>query len=122
MAAERVGHDLQQRTLRFAVAILRFVRDLPSDVAARTVARQLSRCGTGIGANVAEAQDAQSRREFARKMTIARGEARETPYWLKVVQAMEMIDVKRCDAAIREANELLSILVAISRKAKGAEA
>ena len=68
---------------------------VPRDVAGRAIAQQLIRCGTSIGANAEEAQGAHSRAEFARRMGIARSEARETLYWLKLIVASGLFDAAR---------------------------
>ena len=64
--------DIAERTFQFAVRVLKLVRALPRDAVGAVVARQLARCGTGIGSNIEEAQDAHTKKEFIRKMNIAR--------------------------------------------------
>jgi four helix bundle protein len=76
-----------------------------------------SRSGTGVGSNVEEAQGAQTRKEFARKMNIARGEALETRYWLRVIAEVGIVSGERLESLIQESDELVRILVAIVRKA-----
>jgi four helix bundle protein len=114
-------HDIQDRTFRFAVRILRLVRFLPRDNAGLTVARQLSRSGTSIGANVEEAQASHSRLEFVRRMNIARSEARETLYWLRLVAEAEMLKPQRMNEIVAEADELVRILTAIVKKCRASE-
>lgn len=77
---DTVKPGIQERPFAFAVRILKLTRAFPRHVAAQVVARQIARSGTGVGSNVEEAQGAQTSREFARKMNIARGEALETRY------------------------------------------
>ncbi|MBU0617964.1 MAG: four helix bundle protein [Planctomycetes bacterium] len=62
---EEVKPGIQERSFAFAVRILKLTRALPRDVAAQIVARQIARCGTGVGSNVEEAQGAQTRKELA---------------------------------------------------------
>ncbi len=81
-------------------------------------ARQLAKCGTGIGANVEEAQDAHTKKEFIRKMNIARGESREALYWLRLSRDTNMLAAARMENVIQEADEILRILVAIVRNAR----
>lgn len=57
------------------------------------IAKQLLRSGTSIGANVEEAMAAQSRRDFISKMSIASKEARETRYWLKLLDKSRLVDI-----------------------------
>ena len=112
------GRDIEQRTFKFAARILRLVRVLPKDVAGYCVARQLARAGTSVGANVEEAQGAQSRVEFARKMSIARSEAREARYWLRLLSETEMISNTRLIAITQEADELVRIITTITKKTR----
>ncbi|MFQ5491298.1 MAG: four helix bundle protein [Phycisphaerae bacterium] len=105
--------DIRAKSFSFAVRMVRLVRTLPNDVGSRTVARQLPRSGMSIGANVEEAQGSHSRADFARRMNIARAEAREALYWLRLVAQSEMLPRNRLDDLTKEANELVSILTAI---------
>ena len=117
-AGQSTKPDIQKKSFEFAVRILRLVRALPRDLASQVVIRQLARSGTSIGANVEEAQGSQSRREFARRMNIARSEARETPYWLRLLAETELVPRPRLDAITREAEEIVRILVAIVKTAR----
>lgn len=80
--------DLRERTFAFALQIVKLCRHLElRNGVARTLSRQLLRAGTSIGANVEEAQAAQSRPDFINKNGIALKEARETHYWLRLLIA-----------------------------------
>jgi four helix bundle protein len=114
-----VERDIEQRTLAFAVRILRLVAKLPRDEAGRAIARQLSRSGTSVGANVEEAQGALSRREFVYKINVARSEARETLYWLRLIVEMELFSRDLIQPLLTEADELVRILTAIVKSARG---
>jgi len=120
-AGALVVRDIRERTFEFAVSVLGLVRRLPHDPASRVVGGQLARCGMGVGANVEEAQDAHSKKEFIRKMNIARGEAREALYWLRLVQVSRLLPAEALKPVLREADELVRILVAIVRRARGVE-
>lgn len=110
--------DIEQRTFAFAVRILKVVAALPRSTAGTTIARQLARSGTSIGANVEEAQGAHSKADFARRMNIARGEAREVHYWLRLAAESKLIPRTRLEEVIAEADELVRILTAIVKKTK----
>jgi four helix bundle protein len=92
---------------------VKLVRCLPKDVAGNVVARQLARSGMSIGANLEEAQAAQTRKEFQRKINIAKGEARETLYWLRLLIESELIAKQRIEYLITEADEILRIITTI---------
>jgi len=113
--------DIEQRTFAFAVRVLKLVRVLPHTTAAGVVARQLARSGTSIGANVEEAQGSQSRAEFVRRMNIARAEARETSYWLRLLRETSDLKPERMAPIIQEAGELVSILTTIVKRSRRAD-
>jgi four helix bundle protein len=102
------------RTFRFAVRVVKLAQFLDQKPGVpRTLANQLLRAGTSIGANVEEAQGGQSKADFISKMAIALKEARETHYWLRLLQAVGLCSEKQLTEMVTEANEIVSILVAI---------
>lgn len=74
------GQDICDRTRAFALVIIETYRSLKKDDVGRVIGKQLLRSGTSIGANVEEAQSAESRKDFVHKMSIALKESRETHY------------------------------------------
>jgi four helix bundle protein len=89
--AETKPRDICEGTFSFAAEIVTLCRKLEqADSAARALARQLIRSGTSVGPNVEEAQGGQSRADFISKYAIARKEARETRYWLRLLAATSM--------------------------------
>ena len=101
--------NIQERTFLFATEVIGLVKRLPRDPSGYALGRQLIRSGTSIGANVREADSAESRRDFVHKMKIALKEANETEYWLRLVQAT-IIDDEPLSAQIKECNEIIRIL------------
>ena len=83
---------------------------------------QLWRAGTSIGANVEEAQAAQSRADFHSKMTIASKEAREALYWLRLVEKGEILAVKDLDEAQTQCESMVRILTSIVKTSRTAPA
>jgi len=116
-----IGKDIRDRTFDFAVRMTKLVNALPSSVSGRVIARQLMRAGTSVGANVEEAQGAGTRKDFARRMNIARSEAREAHYWLRLIESTGMIPGQRMGEIIEEADELVRILTTIVKKTKQSE-
>lgn len=114
--SDRRRMDIQERTFQFAVRVVRLVDRLPRTIAGMEVGRQLVRAATSVGANVEEADAAESKRDFVHKMKIAHKEAREARYWLEIVQAA-LLDDDEVRDLIRESNELIHILQAIIRSA-----
>ncbi len=118
----RKGADIQDRTYRFAIRVVRLVDQMPRTVAGLEIGRQLVRSATSIGANVEEADVAESRRDFIHKMRIALKEGRETRYWLGILQGAVLdgdspINRVELQALIQESEELVRILHAIVRNA-----
>ena len=84
----------------------------------RTLANQLLRSGTSIGANVEEGQASQSRADFTAKYAIACKEARETHYWLRLLAATELVPHEKLEGITQEASELVAILTTIVKKCR----
>jgi len=94
--------------------------------AGRLLATQLMDCGTSIGANAEEAQEAQSKPDFIAKLSISRKEARECIYWLRLAVRNEFVRADEVKWELSEAKQLLSmirsaILTARSSPHRGAE-
>ena len=80
------GKDILQRSLAFGACVIRLARLLPHDDTARHIANQLVRAATSVGANLHEADMAESVRDFCNKVNIAQKEAGEAGYWLKLIE------------------------------------
>ena len=112
-------HDLPEWTFNLARRVVNLCQILDKTPGvSRTLANQLLRSGTSIGANVEEAQAGQSRLDFINKFSIARKEARETHYWLRLVAATELIPEPRLTELLDEANQLIAILTTVIRRTK----
>ncbi len=92
------------------------VEEIPQRTTGWELGKQLTRSGTGIGANVHEADRAQSSREFARFVNIARREAAETMYWLRLCLDHKLLAGAAAEDALCEAGELVGILTSIVAK------
>ena len=82
------------------------------------LSKQLLRSGTSIGANTEEASAAQSKKDFINKMSIASKEARETKYWLRLIQESNIVDIEVNDI-LKENDEIIKILTSIVKTTKG---
>ncbi len=106
--------DICERTFAFSVRVVKlchFLDEKPG--VGRTLAKQLLRSGTSIGANVEEAQAGQSKADFISKMMIALKESRETRYWLRLLVVAEIVPKEKISQLQAEADELTRILGAI---------
>lgn len=80
------------------------------------MSKQLLRCGTSIGANVAEAQKAQTKPDFNTKMNIALKEANETYYWLRLLNKTDYLSQIEFDSIEKDIKEIIAILTSICKK------
>ena len=113
MEKDRRKNVIQDKSFAFAVRIVAFCRNLQMEQKEFVLSKQLLRSGTSIGANVEEAIGAQSRKDFAAKMSIAAKEARDTIYWLRLLQAAKMLEGSSLDGLVSECREVLTILNSI---------
>ena len=82
------------------------------------MSKQLVRCGTSIGANISEAEKAQSTADFYTKLTIALKEANETHYWLRLLHATNYLSDEEFNSIEAESAELIALLVSITKSLK----
>lgn len=112
-------HSIVDRSFEFAVRIVKLCRFLEKqDRVSRTLANQLLRSGTSVGANIEEAQAGQSKPDFIAKMSISRKEARETLYWLRLLKKSDSVEADKLSEILKEADELVRILTAIVKSAQ----
>ena len=110
--------DLEQRTKRFAIEVIRFCAELPRTRAADVLARQLLRSSSSIGANYREANRGVSRADFVNKIGTVQKEAAETQYWIELIIEAGVSKVKEAPDLLRETSELLAIFTSIGKKLK----
>ena len=111
-------HTAKLKSKRFAVRIVKLYRYLCEEKREYVISKQLLKSGTSIGANVCEAQQAQSRADFLSKLSIALKEAAETDYWLRLLHATEHINDQQYASLIEDCRELERLLTAIIKSAK----
>jgi four helix bundle protein len=104
------GDELSDRFLDFAARVIKLVTALPKNQVGRHVAGQLLRSGTSIGSNYEEARGAESRADFVHRLSISWKEARESWYWLRLVDRAQLMKPIRVAKLLQEANEISAIL------------
>ena len=109
--------DLEDRTFAFAKRNRALVKKLPKTIGNIEDARQLVRSSGSVGANYIEANESLSKKDFVCRIKICRKEAKETRYWLRLVEAPGNAASER-DALVQEAQELMNIFGAIVRKSE----
>ncbi len=109
---------VQEKSFRFAVRVVNLCRYLQTEKKEYILSKQLMRCGTSIGANVSEAQQAQSRPDFVNKLNIALKEAYETNYWLRLMYETQYLDDSGFHSIINDCSELEKLLISIVKSSK----
>src|SRR5687767_1209438 len=98
--------NLQLRTKRFALEVVKFWEQLPKDETCRVLGRQLLRAGTSVGANYRSACRSKSKADFISKMGTVLEEADESAYWIELLVSAGKREVSEAAALLHEANEL----------------
>jgi four helix bundle protein len=110
--------DLQQRTRRFALTVIRTFSRLPKSTEAQVLGKQLLRSGTSVGANYREAYRGRSKAEFIAKCGDSLRELEETAYWLELLLEAGIVSSERLAALRQECDELIAIFVTILKRSK----
>lgn len=108
-----------EKSFNFGVRILKLYRFLlKQDHYLEPILKQILRSGTSIGANITEAQNSPSIKDFINKLNIALKEARESEYWLNLFKASDIIDEKSFKSLQLDCKELIKLLIAIIKTSK----
>lgn len=110
-------NKLKELSFDFAVAIVNLV-DNVSVPKSSYMTEQLARAGASVGANIHEAQYAQSRRDFIAKLEIALKEANESSYWLKLMFETKRIDFQTWQYTEKLCGNIRRLLIASCKTAK----
>ena len=112
--------DIRTRSMKYALRAIKLYQHLQKqkDGAGWIIGKQYLRAATSIGANVEEAQAGESRADFVHKLGIAQKEARESLYWLSLMEKSELVSSGRIAPLMKETRELLNVITAIILKTK----
>ena len=113
-----MANVVEEKSFQFAIRIVRLYQYLRSKKKEFVLSKQLLRSGTSIGANVAEAQQAQSRADFLSKINIALKEAAETEYWLRLLRATDYMAEKEFRSIYDDCEQVKKLLVSIVKSTK----
>ena len=102
----------------FAIKIVKLSKFLNDSKKEFVLSKQIIKSGTSIGANVKEAIRGQSKADFYAKMNIALKEASETEYWLEILNETDYIDNKLFESLYSDCQELIKILISITKTQK----
>jgi len=115
---DRRREEMVRRTKQFALAIIRLYSSLPRSAVSQVLGRQVMRSGTSVGAHYREACRAKSRADFISKIEGALQELDETTYWLDLLHDIYEEKSAQAQNLTREANELISIFVTVTKAVK----
>ncbi len=109
---------IEQKSFLFAVRVVKLCKYLQNEKKERIMSKQLLRSGTSIGANVVEAEQAQSRLDFVSKLSISLKEAVETKYWLRLLNATGYLTEEEFQSIMVDCQEVERLLTAIIKTCK----
>ena len=112
-------YNIQERTFEFSVAVVSFCRELSdANPVSRRLGWQLLDASTSIGANLEEADGGQTTADFIAKVAIAKKEAKESVYWLRLIAATDLRWRTAITPLLREAKEIASVVSTIKKNAE----
>lgn len=111
-------YDLEERTSKFGENVIKFCKKVPRNTITIPLITQLVKCGTSVGANYCEADDAESKSDFRHKVGICKKEARESKHFIKMIVIAEPTMKDDAEPLWKEAKELNLIFNSIFIKVK----
>ena len=115
MDNKEFSKNLEKRTRKFAVSIIKLSANLPKTPEGMVIRNQITKSGTSVGANYREANRARSRADFKNKIKISESEASETQYWLEVIIEAKWLSWEDVKPDYDECSELLAIFTTIGK-------
>ena len=118
MNNKEFSKQLESRTKKFAISIIKLSTSLPNTPEGKVIKYQVTKSGTSIGANYREANRSRSKADFINKIKICESEASETVYWLEIMADLSRDSSEKIQSILTEANEILAIFTSIGKKLK----
>ena len=106
------------KSFAFSIRIVRLYQYLSLEKKENILSKQVLRCGTSVGALIREAEQAESRKDFKHKLSIAQKEINETIYWLELLKATDFIASEQFESINHDAVEIMKILTSIIKSTK----
>ncbi|MBW1783117.1 MAG: four helix bundle protein [Deltaproteobacteria bacterium] len=116
MDNKQFGKELETRTRKFAVRIIRLSAGLPNTEEGKVIRHQITKSGTSIGANYREANRSRSRADFHKRIDICESEASDTQYWLEVIVEVGWLSWNEVKSQYEKCSELLAIFTSVGTK------
>ena len=117
MDNKEFSRELEKRTKKFAVRIIKLSAKLPSTPEARVIKSQITKAGSSVGANYREANRARSKADFRNKIRICESEANEAQFWLEVIAEAGWLSWNEIKSDYDESSELLALFTSIGKGA-----
>lgn len=114
----RNDNIVYEKSKKFSVRMVRLKQWICNEKREYTLADQILRSGTSIGANISESIDAVSKRDFINKLGISLKECSETIYWLDILHDCDIIDSNMYNSLCQDCREIYALLTAIIKKSK----
>jgi len=120
MAENKKENLILDRSFKFSLKIIELYKVMVKQKE-YVISKQVLKCGTSIGANVNEAQAAQSRKDFISKMAIASKEAQETKYWLYLILRSKLVvnSDGLLNALLKDVEDIINVLTKIVKTSSG---
>ena len=115
MDNKEFSRELERRTRKFAVQIIKISARLPNTPEGRAVRTQMTKAGSSVGANYREANRARSKADFRNKIRICEGESNETQFWLEVIKDLDWLSWEEIKSEYEERGELLALFTSIGK-------
>lgn len=109
---------LHIKSFAFALRVVKAYKHLCDEKREYVLSKQLLRAGTAIGALIREAEQAESKPDFVHKLAIALKEAKETEYWIELLEQSEILDSKGAQSLLADLVELIKLLTSIIKSSK----
>ena len=113
-----MSNPLLEQSKAFAVRIINMYKYLTGEKREFVISKQVLRCGTSIGANIAEAQGAQTKADFIWKIQISLKEANETAFWLESLYKTEYLTVSQYESMSNDLNSLIYMMIKVLKTSK----
>ena len=118
MDNKEFSKQLEARTKKFAISIIKLSSSLPITPEGKVIRNQITKSGSSIGANYREANRSRSKADFKNKIKICESEASESVYWIEIISELNWVESKIIQVILAEATELLAIFTSIGKKLK----
>lgn len=109
---------LRNKSFAFALRVIKCYEYLKSNKKEFILSKQMLRCGTSIGANIRECEQAESKLDFIHKLSVSLKEANETAYWLELLEQSGYLEKEHFDSIYFDCVELLKLLTSIIKTSK----